>query len=59
MIIQDQSVTEDNHIKTRSRMSFNDSMVSKTKSQLADQLKSKFVKKYGRDASPTIEHCVN
>ena len=58
MKTQNQSVTEGgNHFKTSSKMSYNDSMVSK-KSQLADQLKSKFVKKYGRDASPTIDSCV-
>lgn len=27
--------------------------------QLLDQLKTKLVKKYGRDASPTIEKCVS
>ena len=52
-----QNVTDGNHFKTASRMSIADSMVSK-KSQIGDQLKSRFVQKYGRDASPTIDYAV-
>ena len=36
-----------------------ESVTSRTKMQLVDQLKTKLVKKYGRDASPTIEKCVS
>ena len=36
-----------------------ESVTSRTKMQLVDQLKTKLVNKYGREASPTIEKCVS